>query len=216
MIENLYVLLGDVISSRKLENREDFQNKLIEGCNIINENYQNDIYSYMDIIKGSDEIGVVLKNISNLYDIMKEISKTIGPNLMRFVLVRDGIDTGLNQREISRMDGPAFHEASNLMYKLKDEKLIFKMATGDLIFDKLVTNNINLIYLIERKWSSKKLNIINEYEKTGDQKKVAMKFDIKQQDVSYHLNSSYWTEIKNIENDLKFVIKSYEEKKTKW
>ena len=168
MKENLYVLLGDVISSRKLENREDFQNKLIDGCNIVNEKYQNDIYSSMDILKGSDEIGLVLKNISNFYDIIKDISNTIGPNLMRFVLVKDIIDTGLNQREISRMDGPAFHEASNLMYKLKDEKLIFKMATGDLIFDKLVNNNINLIYLIEKKWSSKKIKIINEYEKTGD------------------------------------------------
>ena len=61
MKDNLYVLLGDVISSRKLENREDFQNKLIYGCNMVNKIYENDIYSYMDILKGSDEIGVVLK-----------------------------------------------------------------------------------------------------------------------------------------------------------
>ena len=93
MKEDLYVLLGDVISSRKLENREDFQNKLIAGCNKVNEKYQNDTYSYMDILKGSDEIGVVLKNISNFYEIIKEISNTIGPNLMRFVLVKDRIDT---------------------------------------------------------------------------------------------------------------------------
>ena len=122
----------------------------------------------------------------------------------------------LNQREISRMDGPAFHEASNLMIQLKAEKLIFNMDTGDLIFDKLVTNNINLIYLIEKKWSSKKFNIIKEYEKTKDQKKVAEKFHVKQQDVSYHLNSTNWPEIKNIEKNLKFVIQLYGGEKTKW
>jgi hypothetical protein len=214
MKKDLYVLLGDVISSRKLENREDFQNKLINGCNIINKKYKEDIYSYMDIIKGSDEIGVVLKNISTFYEIMNDISRTIGINLMRFVLVKDQIDTGLDQREISRMDGPAFHEASKLMNELKTDKLILKMATGDVIFDKLVTNNINLIYLIEKKWSTKKISIINEYEKTKDQKKVAKKYGVKQQDVSYHLKSSNWALIKNIRNDLKFAIKSYSEGET--
>jgi hypothetical protein len=209
MKENLFVLLGDVVSSKKLENRKDFQNKLIKGCNMVNEKYQYDIYSYMNIIKGSDEIGVVLKDISKFYSIINIISKTIGPNLMRFVLVKDQIDTGLDQREISRMDGPAFHKASNLMFKLKDEKLIYKMDTGDLIFDKLITNNINLIYLIEKKWSSKKFDIINEYEKIRDQRKVAMKYGVKQQDVSYHLNSSNYNQIKNIKEDLENVIKSY-------
>ena len=209
MTEDLLVLLGDVISSKKLENREDFQTKLITGCNQVNKKYKQDIYSYMNIIKGSDEIGVVLKNISKFYAIITEISQTIGPNLMRFVLVKGQIDTGLDQREISRMDGPAFHKASNLMNMLKDEKLIFKMDTGDLVFDKLVTNNINLIYLIEKKWSTKKINITNDYEKIRDQRRVAAKYGIKQQDVSYHLNSSNYGVIKNIKTDLEFVIESY-------
>ena len=56
MTEDLFVFLGDVISSKKLENRKDFQNKLINGCNIINKSYKSDIYSCMNIIKGSDEI----------------------------------------------------------------------------------------------------------------------------------------------------------------
>ena len=209
MKEDLFVLLGDVISSKKLENRENFQNKLINGCNTINEKYKSNIYSYMNIIKGSDEIGVVLKDLSEFYSIINVISNTIGPNLMRFVLVKGQIDTGLDQREISRMDGPAFHKASNLMNMLKHEKLIFKMDTGDPIFDKLVTNNINLIYLIEKKWSPKKINIIHDYEKIGDQQSVAAKYGIKQQDVSYHLNSSNYGEIKNIKTDLELVIKSY-------
>ena len=209
MTEDLFVFLGDVISSKKLENREDFQNKLINGCNIINKSYKSDIYSYMNIIKGFDEIGVVLKDISKFYSIMNVISNTIGPNLMRFVLAKGKIDTGLNQREISRMDGPAFHKASSLMDMLKNEKLIFKMDTGNQIFDKLVTNNINLIYLIETKWSTKKLDIINDYEKIGDQRRVAAKYGIKQQDVSYHLNSSNYVEIRNIKTDLESVIKSY-------
>ena len=209
MKEDLFVLLGDVISSKKLEHREDFQNKLINGCNKVNEKYKSNIYSYMNIIKGSDEIGVVLKDISNFYDIITEISETIGPNLMRFVLVKGKIDTGLNQREISRMDGPAFHKASSLMDMLKDEKLIFKMDTCDHIFDKLVTNNINLIYLIENKWSSKKINIIRAYEKIKDQRRVAEKYGVKQQDVSYHLNSSNYLEIRNIKTDLDSVIKLY-------
>ena len=43
-----------------------------------------------------------------------------------------------------------------------------------------------------------------------------MMFDDKQQDVSYHLNSSNWAKIKNIEKSLEFVIQLYGGEKTKW
>jgi SatD family (SatD) len=208
-MQELYVILGDVISSKTLKNRAQFQEKLIQACEHINKTYNKDLYAKFDIIKGTDEIGAVLKEITHLYQIITEISGIIGLNRMRFVLIKGEIDIGLNLHEISRMDGPAFHQAASMMQELKKEKLIFKMSTADYIFDTLVTNTINLIHLLKKNWSTKKWEIISEYEKFRDQKTVASKFNIKQQDVSYHLNSSHFKEIKKIETDLKKVIKSY-------
>ena len=100
------------------------------------------------------------------------------------------------------MDGPAFHQASKLIVDLKKEKLIFNMHTSNKVMDVLISNNINLIYLIKSRWSPTKLEIIQAYERWGDQKKVAGELGISQQSVSYHLKSSNWKEIKKIEREL--------------
>ena len=100
------------------------------------------------------------------------------------------------------MDGPAFHQASKLMVDLKKEKLIFNMYTSNKVMDILISNNINLIYLVKSRWSPTKLGIIQAYERWGDQKKVAYQLGISQQTVSYHLKSSNWKEIKKMEREL--------------
>jgi hypothetical protein len=197
-----YVLLGDIISSKKIKDRAKFQKRLINSCNNINEAYGNDLIAKMKIIKGSDEIGCLLGNLTPLYNIIDEIFKDIFPVKIRFVLVYGEIDTGLGTKDISQMDGPAFHQASKLIVDLKKEKLIFNMHTSNKVMDVLISNNINLIYLIKSRWSPTKLEIIQAYERWGDQKKVAGELGISQQSVSYHLKSSNWKEIKKIEREL--------------
>lgn len=213
MGSDLYVLLGDVISSKKLENRSEFQINLIKACRTVNEKYSEDIYAEFDILKGTDEIGAVLKDIKNFYEMILDIYEITGMNTVRFALAKGVIDTGLEQEEISRMDGPVFHEANRLMQELKKEKLLFKISTRDEVFDKLVSDTINLIYLIESKWSPKKVEIIRQYERSKDQKIVARKLGMKQQDVSYHITSTNWREIQKIKEDLKTTVKLYTSRK---
>lgn len=201
------VLLGDVISSKKIKNRAKFQEKLIEACNAINKANKNDIIANMKIIKGSDEIGCLLGNLAPLYNIIKGLSDELYPVKIRFVMVRGKIDTGYETRDISQMDGPAFHQASKLIMDLKKEKLIFNMLSSNKILDTLLTNNINLIYLLKKRWSHEKLEIINAYERWGDQRKVASELGISQQTVSYHLISSNWKEIKIMEGKLNQSLK---------
>jgi hypothetical protein len=66
----------------------------------------------MKIIKGSDEIGCLLKNLNPLYEIIEIIRRKLYPTKVRFVLVKDSIDVGFNNKDISQMDGPVFHVAS--------------------------------------------------------------------------------------------------------
>jgi len=202
-----YVLLGDIVSSKKINDRAKFQKKLIKACNAINQANDEDIIAKMKIIKGSDEIGCLLGNLAPLYDIIDGLSNDLHPVKIRFVLVNGEIDTGFESKDISQMDGPAFHQASKLLMDLKKEKLIFNMSTSNKILDTLITNYINLIYLLKKRWSSAKLEIIHSYERWGDQKKVASKLGIAQQTVSYHLTSSNWKEIKKMETELNQSLK---------
>jgi hypothetical protein len=108
------------------------------------------------------------------------------------------------------VDGPTFHQASKLIMDLKKEKLIFNRLSSNKILDTLLTNNINLIYLLKKKWAHEKLDIIKAYEKWGDQRKVASELGISQQSVSYHLTSSNWKQIKKMETELNQSLKELE------
>ncbi|WP_457556084.1 SatD family protein [Candidatus Pyrohabitans sp.] len=205
-------MLGDVVSSRRLVDRREFQNKLEKTCEEINKVYAEDIYADFKILKGTDEIAGVLSDLSNIYKIVSTIQEQLYPNYMRFAVVLDHIDTALESRDAALMDGPAFHKASDIMNKLKKSKLMFDMSVSDKIIDTAISGQINLILLLKKNWSPKQRLIVGEYEKTKNQSKIAKKLGITQQAVSKILGRSMWKEIKMIESKLNQILRSYSQR----
>lgn len=212
MKQKLFVLLGDVISSRRINNRETFRKKIEEILEKTNEIYNEDIFSGFKILKGIDEMGGVLSNISNSYKIINDISGQLYPDRMRFVLVYDYIDTGMETLDVSKMDGPAFHRASDIMNSLKKSRLMFDMSIGDKMIDSAITGQINLILLMKKNWSTKQHQIVKEYKNTENQDDVAKNLGISQQAVSKTLNLIMWKEIIGIEERLNHIIHNYMQK----
>jgi predicted DNA-binding protein YlxM (UPF0122 family) len=104
------------------------------------------------------------------------------------------------------MDGPAFHKASERMKLLKKSKTFFDMETYNETIDSSLIIMINLMLLYKERWTKKQHQIIEEYEKTLNQKKVALKYNITQQAVSKVINNTKWNNIKNLENQLNQII----------
>lgn len=206
MKQKFYVMLGDVIASRRITDREIFQRKLEEACSNANLDFVEDIYADFNILKGIDEIGGVLLNITSVYKIINALQEQFYPHSMRFALVFDYIDTAVESQEVSKMDGPAFHRASDILNNLKGSRLIFKMSINDEIMEKMVTGEINLIFLLKKSWSLRQRRILYEYRKIGNQNMVAKALGISQQAVSKALNRSMWKEISGIEEDLNYVL----------
>ncbi len=209
MKQKLYVLLGDVISSSKIRNRKGAQKKLARACKEVNTVYAKDICADFKILKGIDEIGGVLSTMRNIYNIITTILGQLYPNLIRFVLVFDYIDTAIDTGDIAKMDGSAFHKASDIMPVLKKSKLMFDMRVGDKMLDNCIAGQVNLILLLKKNWSTKQNRIVREYEKTKNQDEVAKKLGITQQSVSNTLNRSMWKEIKSIEEKLNNTLIGY-------
>lgn len=204
---------GDVISSRRIKDREVFQKKLEKICSRINTTYADDIFAGFKILKGIDEIEGVLLNISNIYEIITSISEQLYPHSMRFALAMDYIDTAIESRDTAKMDGPAFHKASNLMKGLKKSKLLFDMSTDNETTDTLIAGEINLILLLKKNWSAKQHLIVREYKKTWNQHEAAKALGITQQAVSKALARSMWNEIRPIEEKLNYVLQSLSQKR---
>jgi len=213
MEQKTYVLLGDVISSRQIRNREEVQQKLARACKEINTVYAKEIYADFKILKGTDEIGGVLSTMTNSYNIISTILEQLYPNLIRFVLVFDYIDTALNTRDISKMDGPAFHKVSDIMNKLKKSKLMFDACVGNKMIDNCIAGQVNLILLLKKNWTAKQHLIVKEYKKTKNQYDVAKKLGVTQQYVSKTLNRLMLKEINNIEERLNNMLFEYTQSK---
>ncbi|MDL1969985.1 MAG: SatD family protein [Candidatus Desulfofervidaceae bacterium] len=209
MRKKLFVLLGDVVHSRYITDREKFQEKLIMACKRVNATYSSDIYADFKILKGIDEVGGILSVISNSYRIIRTISEEIHPNLIRFVLVWDYVDLISDTTDISKMDGIAFHKASEMLNKLKETKFLFDMCVTDEIIDMAITGQVNLISFIKRNWSPRQYQVIKAYEKIKNQQKVAERLGITQQAVSKILGYSGWKEISTVEESLNYILHAY-------
>lgn len=209
MKQKFYVILGDVIQSRQIDDREHFQKTLEDACKKINNMYAESIYADFKILKGIDEIGGVLSSVSNIYKIITGILEDIYPNTIRFALVFDYIDTSLETRNVTKMDGAAFHKASEMIRELKMSKLMFDMSVEDEMLDIAITGQINLIFLLKKNWSATQHNIVREYEKIKKQSEVAEKLGITQQAVSKNLRQSMWKEIRTVEENINFLLQNY-------
>ena len=53
MGERFYVVLGDVVSSRKIEDRGNLQKSIEGACRRVNSNYSRDIYADFKLLKGN-------------------------------------------------------------------------------------------------------------------------------------------------------------------
>ena len=207
MEKKLYVIMGDLFSSRHIKDSEVLQKKLEKSLKKINSNYANDIYAKFKILKGVDEIGGALLNIQHVYEIINSLLDEISPDLMRFVLVLDNIEDPSETKDVVKMSGTAFHKASDIMKKLKKSDLIVDISLHNRSLDKILTDIINLIISIKKDWSATKRQIFKEYKKTGNQYKVAEKLGITQQAVSKNLDYINWREMKEMENSLNDLLK---------
>ncbi len=209
MKRKLFVLMGDVISSRRIGDRDKFQKELEETCKEINSIYREDIYANFNILKGIDEISGVLSTISNCYRIITTFQEQLYPNSMRFGLVLDYVDTGLESKDAARMDGPAFHKVSHIMDKLKESRLVFGISAGDEMIDTAIANQVNLVLLLRKNWSPRQRQMIKEYERVMNQYELAKDLGTTQQNISAIINRSMWREIKSVEEDINYIFHEY-------
>jgi hypothetical protein len=210
--QKLFVLLGDVVSSRQIVDRDRFQSRLAELCSMINAEYAYDIHASFKGLKGLDEIGGVLKDVSNIFNIIIIISETLYPCKMRCSLVYDFIDTALDSGDIAKMDGPAFHRASKAILELKETELLTRIAVEDEVIDKILEGEINLIQLFRESRTPKQRKIIKEYELTKNQIKVSERLGLSQQYVSMTLKRTRWKMLKDLEDELNRSLHSYQQR----
>lgn len=196
-----YVLLSDVVGSRKIKDRKGFEKKLSETLQKIQQQYADVFEMPIQVWKGLDETAAMLKQPWRLYEVMDAIDERLLPYKMRFVLVKGGIDV-MPQRDISKADGEVFHLAAARMLELKREGLKFNCHTGNEAFDAAWGGQINLLWLVKQGWTERQRSVYRLYCETGLQGEVAKRLKISQQNVSKTLKSIAAAQVQALEKTL--------------
>ncbi|MFH1864566.1 MAG: SatD family protein [Candidatus Eisenbacteria bacterium] len=209
MSEQLLVFLGDVEDSRRIEGRDEFQRLLEATCDQLNRDHQAHLRAEFAILKGIDEIGAALLSVSPVYEMIDAVGRALYPQRMRFALARGEVDTGLQNADVGRMDGPAFHEAAAIMAELKANRLPVGLAVGDSAFDDALSGAASLIQMAKARRSERQWEAVREYERLGTQALAGVKLQVSQQAISHALVSSDYRQVRLVEERLNRAFGDY-------
>lgn len=192
-------IIGDIVKSKKLGDRNAVQKKLQNVLLNINKKYSNDIASNFMITLG-DEFQGLLRVGNNVMNIISQIEIEMYPVVMRFGLGIGSIETEINREVPLGADGPAYHNARKMIEEIK--KMEKKNMTGysnimiategdNLNVDSLLNSIFTLCATLKDKWTKRQREIIHTYiNNERNQYKTAEKLNIGQPSVNKALTGS--------------------------
>jgi hypothetical protein len=206
--EIYFAIIGDVVDSRKIDNRNDVQKQYVEAINKINREYPDDIASKFLITLG-DSFQGLLKKSNNILKIIEEIEDSMAPFKLRFGIGIGTINTSIIVEDSSLIDGPAYHNARFAIddVKIKNSKkndvVCVNVKSDNNILDNLINSALSLCSLIKSNWSDKQRVVIDlNIKQKKSQVEIAEILNIKQPSVNSRLHSSniyiYGDSINNI------------------
>ena len=189
-LNNPYVaIIGDIKESKKINNRNEIQKKLIQVLEEINIKYDTDISSKFIITLG-DEFQGLLCNGANTLRIISEIERKMYPIKIRFGVGVGTITTEVNKEMSLGADGPGYYKARNAIEFLKDNEKKNQTNTADIRFEVesenqsttiMINTILSLLTAIKNLWSDRQREIIwDMLEHQDSQVDVAKRLKIKQ------------------------------------
>jgi hypothetical protein len=205
-----YVVLGDVVGSRDVEDREALRESLEDACEQVTAVHEEAVVAPFAPLKGVDELAGVLSSPAPVYDVVDGFRETLHPQELRLVVARGAIDVGLDAGDPAVMDGPAFHRADELLADIGDGAFRFAMDFGDERLDRAVADEVNLLLFRKREWTDHQRRVVRLYRELGDQTAVAGELGVSQPAVSRTLERAAWPALREIEGRLRTTFARYE------
>lgn len=187
MAQEAWIILGDVVDSRKITDREVFGRKVDSTISKINEEFENEVVADFTRLKGIDEIGGVLNSAHSIIAIQRILSLGLHPDEIRIVAVRGEVESD-DGADMSEMDGPGFAKAADELERIESEGVTFALKGFSEKTDNLVTAGVNTLDIIRSRWTERRVEVLNLNQKYDSQQEVAEKLGVTRQAVHSHIN----------------------------
>jgi hypothetical protein len=123
------VLIGDIVASRRLPARAQFQRRLKTLLQAVNGRRKSLVSPYTLTL--GDEFQAVYRDADAVFADVFGLLAEIAPVQARFALAVGEIVTPINPAQSIGMDGPAFHRARALLDRLKTSRRLLGVSGGD-------------------------------------------------------------------------------------
>jgi hypothetical protein len=161
-----FAIIGDIISSRKIENRKLFQKQLSAVLDDINRAYSQDIASKFVITLG-DEFQGLLKRADRLLEITDKIKFQLEPVEIRFGIGVGRMITEIIPETSVGADGPAYWCARNAILLIHEKndynvsKIIIEAEEQNDFVD-VINESLRLCDYMEKKWRSSQKKMVKK------------------------------------------------------
>ncbi|NIM14809.1 MAG: hypothetical protein GTO45_22705 [Candidatus Aminicenantes bacterium] len=170
------VLIGDIVSSKKIPNRQDIQNKIKRILMELNRENRHLLSPYTVTL--GDEFQGVLSRADHLFCDIISILTYVYPIKIRFSIGIGDIQTPINPNQAIGMDGPAFHNARSGIIKLKETPWLFTIVNPHDANQKMVEQTLFLISHMFLKWKQNRFQILQRLCRDSTVKQMAQNMNI--------------------------------------
>jgi len=150
MEKRMIALIGDVVSSRKILDRIDFDARLLKHIKGLGEKNETILSPYTLI---GDEIQAVYERADWLFHDAVSILAEIYPQKMRFSYGIGSLVKPINPDRAIEMDGPAFHNARDGITEIKKEGYLLDIVGENDPNLKLTRSTLFFLSFHMKKWN---------------------------------------------------------------
>ena len=175
-------LIGDIIESKKIQDRAQVQQQLLRLMKELNWQYQDYLISPFTVTTG-DEFQALFSPNSYMFQIIDQLSVAFSPYEIRFGIGVGDMITEINKEQSIGSDGPAYWLAREAINHIHDKNDYGINHISVFLADEEVTWTVNAMLaacsFIQSKWTEVQYDVLkqllaeNIYDETFSHKEMA-------------------------------------------
>ncbi len=170
------IIIGDIVSSKKINERSSAQRKLKLAFRKLNSSSSNIISPYTLTL--GDEFQAVYKSSENIFHDIMFILMKLYPVKIRFSIGVGEITTAINRKQALGMDGPGFYLARDGMDELKKMAYKINLKTNKSDDISLHRKSLFLLSHMMEGWKKSRLELLTYLYEGFDVNKISKKIKI--------------------------------------
>ncbi len=181
-------LIGDIVDSKRIEDRAAFQRRLREALDDINRGLDPNVLAARLDLAAGDEIQGLFRRPEAVVPVVTRLADMLAPERLMVGIGRGNLTTDPSPR-VSEMDGPCFHHAREALEAArKDDAWVGAKGFGEGA-DAVLGALFLLIHTLRSRWAEKQAQYARA-ARTMLRKDVAARFDVSPSVVSESLKSA--------------------------